>query len=78
MAQIHERAATLFGKAKGDGPGDLSALSQVMVTGVEVSQTAGVSVVDLLVKAEMAASRRYYFSAFNLFLEKITNLLIVQ
>ena len=57
LVQIRQRIATLFGKDKGDGPGDLSTLTQVVVSGVEVTLTQGVTVVDLLIKADMATSK---------------------
>jgi hypothetical protein len=54
LEAIHQRAATLFGKAGGD----LETLSQVRLeSDVSVTESQGISVVDLLIKAEMASSK---------------------
>jgi len=56
------RAETLFGKGRGIGEKDLDALAQVELdSDVAVSATVGVSVVELLIKADMATSKRYLF-----------------
>jgi len=58
LEQIHIRAATLFGKGRGSNEGDLDALVPILLDSeIIISDTIGVSIVELLMKAEMATSK---------------------